>query len=211
MTPPRSRGTGLTAALLAVACLASAAAGQEPTLPGDLPAETIAALRTELARAREAGLPTRPLVLKALEGRSKGATDDQIVHAVEGLRERLVTAGEALGTGRREDVLVAAAGALYVGADTGTLRAMAHAADGDALAMALVVLGDLVRRGVPVEAAGTAVLSLAEAAASADVLREFRRSVDDDIRTGLAPTRATEVRLQGTLLKVRGRGPGGWD
>jgi hypothetical protein len=71
--------------------------------------------------------------------------------------------------------------------------------------MALVVIGDLIRRGVPVQTATHAVLTLGEAGVDARTFGDFRRHVDDDIRAGLAPERAAEVRLRGVL----GRGGGG--
>jgi hypothetical protein len=43
------------------------------------------------------------------------------------------------------------------------------------------------------------VLSLGEAGVDARTFGDFRRSVDDDIRAGLAPARAAEVRLRGVL------------
>jgi hypothetical protein len=81
----------------------------------------------------------------------------------------------------------------------GSRRTMAAGTRAEALDMALVVIGDLIRRGVPVETATHAVLSLGEAGVDARTFGDFRRSVDDDIRAGLAPARAAEVRLRGVL------------
>lgn len=175
-------------------------------LPKTLGDSTLSALRAEIGRAEAAGLPAHPLVLKALEGASKGATDQQIVAAVAALRVRLGAAAEALGGTRGEDVLVAGAGALYVGVELETLREIAEQGREDALGMALVVLGDLVQRGVPVEAASRTVISLGAAGIDAAALSDFRRQVDDDIRMGLAPGRATEIRLRGVLVRVGGGG-----
>ncbi|NIP79295.1 MAG: hypothetical protein GWM90_08820 [Gemmatimonadetes bacterium] len=169
--------------------------------------ERLDALLTELARADSAGLPTRPLAHKALEGKSKGAPDARILQAVVAMRERLVVAADVLGPDRPEDVLVAAAGALYVGMDPQALGTIGARTRGDALGMALVVVGDLVRRGVDIAAAGRAVLALGAAGATADALNEFRRRVDRDISTGLTPDRATEVRMRGILTRLGG--PGG--
>lgn len=200
------RGLGLLAIVAALVSGVGPSAAQELALPTDLDAKTAAALQTEIQDAADAALPTRPLLLKVLEGRSKGATDEQILGAVRSLRERLGTAAELLGRERGDDVLVAAAGALYAGADRDLLHAMAEKTHTDALGMALVVLGDLIRRGVPTGTAGDAILSLGAAGANARDLRDFRESINGDIREGLAPTRATEVRLRGALMKVGGVG-----
>jgi hypothetical protein len=146
-------------------------------------------------------------VLKALEGRSKGASDEQILHAVVGLRERLEVAAAVLGNRRGEDVLLAAAGALHAGVSHSALETMAARTREDALDMALVVIGDLIRRGVPVPTATHAVLSLGQAGVDARTFGEFRRRVDDDIRAGLTPARATEVRLRGVLTRGGGTTP----
>lgn len=192
--------------LCAVALVSAPAAAQQVTWPPGLRSDVLAALNGELRAAEAARLPPRPLVLKALEGRSKGASDDQILEAVIALRERLEVAAAIFGIERGEDVLVAAAGALHAGVSHSALETMAAGTREDALDMALVVVGDLIRRGVPVATAMHAVLSLGEAGVDARTFGEFRRSVDDDIRAGLAPARAAEVRLRGVL--ARG-GPGG--
>lgn len=183
------------------------AAGQAvDRLETEFSGETLAALRAELRTAGSRGLPSRPLVLKALEGRSKGAADPQIIGAVTALRDRLARAAAILGP-RDEDVLVAAAAALYVGVDESMLRELTVGTRQDALGMAFVVVGDLVRRGVPVPEASRAVISLGTAGAPAAALDEFRRQVNADIATGLAPARATEVRVRGVLMTID-PGPG---
>ncbi|MEJ2215257.1 MAG: hypothetical protein P8099_01455 [Gemmatimonadota bacterium] len=196
----------LRAALL-VGLLAGSAAGQTADrLETEFSGATLAALQAELRAAESAGLPSRPLVLKALEGRSKGASDARIVDAVAGLRLRLERAAAALGT-RDEDVLLAAAAALYVGVDDSMLQKLTASTRTDALGMAFVVVGDLVRRGVPVREASQAVTSLASAGARAESLDAFRRQVNADIATGLAPSRATEVRMRGLLMTLDRPGP----
>jgi hypothetical protein len=168
--------------------------------------ETLVALQAELQAAEDAGLPARPLVLKALEGRSKGAADGQILAAVAGLRARLGRATAILGA-RDEDVLVAASAALYVGVEEGTLRELTANTREGALGMAFVVVGDLIRRGVPAPDASQAVVSLAAAGARAETFDEFRRQVNADIATGLAPAQAAEVRTRGVLMNMGGPGP----
>jgi hypothetical protein len=202
----RVRRRWIAIALFAAWPVPAEAAAQHETWPPGLRSDVAAALNAELQRAEAAHLPGRSLVLKALEGRSKGASDDQILEAVVALRERLEVAAAVFGVDRGEDVLVAAAGALHAGVTRDALTTMATGTRADALDMALVVVGDLIRRGVPVATATRAVLSLGQAGVDARTFGEFRRSVDDDIRAGLAPARSAELRVRGVL--ARG-GPGG--
>jgi hypothetical protein len=192
--------------VLALLLLPDSAVAQRETWPAGLRGDVTAALQSELRRAESAGLPGRALILKALEGRSKGATDEQILKAVVALHERLAVAAEIFGTDHGEDVLLAAAAAMHAGVGRNALRTLSTTTRQDALDMALVVVGDLIRRGVPTETATQAVLSLGEAGVDALVLNEVRRSVDDDIRTGLTPAHATEVRLRGVLMRGGGSG-----
>jgi hypothetical protein len=207
-SPRRRRSIRLIAGAAAVAALVFStghATAQDVQLPSDLPQATALALQAELAAARDQGLPTQPLVLKALEGLSKGATHPQIIHAVRGLRQRLTLASTTLGSGS-QDVIEAAGAALYAGVSVTALADLGRSTRPDALGMALVVLGDLVRQGVPVRSAERAILSLGSAGADVRAFSDFRRSVDEDIRTGLAPGRAAELRLRGMLTRVRGTG-----
>lgn len=200
-------GSAAPIALLLAGLLVRPAVGQaDDRLDAEFSGETLAALQTELRAAEAAGLPSQPLVLKALEGRSKGAADPRIIGAVAALRDRLARATAILGP-RDEDVLVAAAAALYVGVDESMVRELSTSTRQGALGMAFVVVGDLVRRGVPVTDASRAVISLGAAGAPAETLDAFRRQVNADIATGLAPARATEVRMQGVLMTID-PGPG---
>lgn len=215
MTMGRSRparqapfaGLTLLTLLLLAGLTPDPAAGQAVEgLAAEFAGETLAALEAELRAAEEAGLPARPLVLKALEGRSKGAANGQILAAVSGLRARLGRSAAILGA-RDEAALVAASAALYVGVEESTLRELAANTREGALGMAFVVVGDLIRRGVPPPDASQAVVSLAAAGARAETFDEFRRQVNADIATGLAPAQAAEVRMRGVLMNMDGPGP----
>src|SRR6266508_4168186 len=72
--------------------------------------------------ARAGGLPTEPLVQKALEGSTMGASGDRIRAAVEALLGQLGRARDALGGRASEGELTAAAGALRAGLPAGSLR-----------------------------------------------------------------------------------------
>src|SRR5439155_685078 len=77
-------GVAAVATALAAAFVATAAAAQDPRLgrldPGTRPLVAVA-----IDSARAAGLPTEPLVQRALEGATKGAPGPLIVSAVQRL------------------------------------------------------------------------------------------------------------------------------
>src|SRR5437870_2517243 len=110
--------------------------------------------------ARAAGLPTEPLVQRALEGATKGAPGPLIVSAVQRLAADLGRAREALGPGTTPPELEAGAAALRAGAGPAVLTQLRRARR-QTIAVPLAVLTDLVASGVPVDSAAAAVLALA--------------------------------------------------
>lgn len=133
--------------------------------------------------ARE-GLPTRPLVEKALEGSAKHAPPDAIANAVRALAGALAGARSALGPAS-PDELNAGAVALRLGARPEDLTRLRAARSGGNLVVPLGVLSDLVARGVPVDTASKVVVALASN--GDDVYLAFRQRVDRDIDLGAAP------------------------
>ena len=149
------------------------------TVTGQVPA----AVQAIIDSATRAGLPSRPLVEKALEGSAKGASPEAIAGAVRALAGALGTARESLGSST-DDELNAGAVALRLGArpaDLARLRAVRR----QNLVVPLGVLSDLVARGVPVDTAAQVVVALASRAD--DEYLAFRRRVDRDIDLGAAP------------------------
>ena len=153
--------------------------------------------------ARQDGLPVEPLVQKALEGASKGAPNDVIVDAVRALHTRLRRASTALGDGASNSELVAAAGALYVGVPSGTLEDLAQSRSEESLSVSLVVLTDLIRRGVNRDTAADVVRSLVRARVDEDGMARFRKQVERDISSGASPGTAATSRARGMLLQRR--------
>jgi hypothetical protein len=165
---------------------------QDPRLER-LDPDTRAAVRAIVDSARGAGLPSEPLVQRALEGATKGAAGPRIVAAVRRLSFDLGTARGALGTNASTPELEAGAAALRAGA---TPELLTHLRDvrKPPLTMALSVLADLVASGVPPDSAAAAILVLAPKARDADLV-EFRRAVERDIALGAPPGAATSVRV----------------
>ena len=156
-----------------------------------------ATVRHLLDSARTAGLPTEPLIDKALEGASKSAPGSRISGAVRGLLEDLGRARGSLGSGATEPELVAGAAALRAGLPPEGLGALRRARREGAVTVPLATLADLVARGVPVQTAQEAVLKLAQRGERDEDFLELRREVERDITAGVPPAAAASVRASG--------------
>lgn len=179
------------AALLAL-CGGRSAAAQDARLERLDPAAR-AVVAGIIDAARAAGLPTEPLVDRALEGATKRAAGDVIAAAVRRLAGQLTRAREILGPAASPAELESGAAALRAGADSAVLAALRRTRPRQQLTVPLAVLADLVASGVPVDTAATVVLALASAAD--DDLVEFRRTVEHDIALGVLPGTAAAVRF----------------
>jgi len=186
--------TRLSAPALALAAvLAGTAAAQDSRLDRLAP-EARALVPPIIDSARAAGLPTEPLVNRALEGASKGAPAPIIAAAVRRLAGDLGRAREALGPDAGAADLAAAADALRAGASTAALRRVRDALGPRRLAVPLGVTADLTARGVPADSAATLVIGLARSAADAQLLA-LQREVERDIALGASPLAAASGRF----------------
>lgn len=186
----------LTALLVAVQV---AGAVQDPRLER-LDPETRALVVAVVDSARTVGLPSEPLIQRALEGATKGAAGPRIVAAVRRLATDLGSARTALGPRTSAPELEAGVAALRAGASPEVLTRLRDARR-PPLTMALAVLADLVTSGVPVDSASTVVLALAPNARDADLV-EFRRAVERDISLGAPPGAAASVRALNTGVRL---------
>ncbi|HEX5438399.1 MAG TPA: hypothetical protein VFW98_14690 [Gemmatimonadaceae bacterium] len=151
--------------------------GVDGRLASRVDSATRATLAPVLDSARATGLPTEPLVEKALEGASKRAPGARIVAAVRALRGDLETARAALGTGSSAQEIVAGAGALRAGVDASHLQQLRADRPGRSLAIPLTVLGELIARGVPVDTAATVIASLERDGAADEDFVALRQSM----------------------------------
>jgi hypothetical protein len=154
---------------------ARAAPAQDRRLADRLDASTAAAVQRVVDSAAREGLPTEPLVQKALEGSTLGAGGERIVAAVGVLHGQLGRAREALGGGVSEAELTAAAGALRAGLPPAALRRLQSLRSGRPLVVPIAVLTDLVAEGVPPDEATRSVLDLAREGRSDDEFMALRR------------------------------------
>jgi hypothetical protein len=164
--------------------LPGVAAAQDARLAERLDRETAASVQQVVDSARRAGLPTEPLVQKALEGRTLGASGDRIVAAVEALQGQLGRARDALGGSASEAELTAAAGALRAGLPPTALRRLQSLRSGRPLVVPIAVLTDLVAEGVPADQATRSVLDLARDGRPDDEFVALRRQVQIQRRGG---------------------------
>lgn len=147
---------------------------------------TANALRGLFDDAYEMGLPVRPLVNRALEGAARRIPSERILKVVREHAAALHQARRALGERTTDDELETAAIALRAGLDERALEATRSSRGSGPVVVPLVVLTDLVRRGVPRANAQEAVTTLA------------RQPKSDDLLLG----------LQATVAKNAQRGPG---
>ncbi len=172
-------------------------------LESRLPADARAPVRAIIDSARARDLPVEPLVQKALEGASRGADAARIVRAVSSLADRMTTARNALGRESSETELVAAAGALTLGVPDATLRDLRRSQPDRSVALPLVVLADIVQRGVPVDTASSVIMSLSHARMPEAEFHALRQAVMQDIGSGANPAAAAATRARGILLRVK--------
>jgi hypothetical protein len=185
--------------LIAVAVLLAAAPdvvhAQEARLVGRLPEAERMQVDRIIAGASQAGLPTEPLVDRALEGAAKRAPANLIVSAVTRLQDELRVARVAFGESASAAELTSGASALRAGATAEDLARLRKLRPAQPLTIAAAVLADLVAAGVPADTGIAAVLALAPAAPDAEFVA-FRRNVERDIALGASPAASIGVRLR---------------
>lgn len=208
-------GVMLALAMVLAGEVAAQAAGADRL--ARLDAGTRAAVMAAVDSARAKGLPTEPLIEKALEGAIKGAPGSRIGHAVRMLSMHLQTARWALGPEATEPELVAGAAVVRGGLAPSRLMEIRQVSKRERLGVPLAVLSDLMARGVPVDTAAKVIEAMVAANASDDDFDHLARQVGQDLRLGAEGGSATWVRGRGwmggrgtaTPGRGGGLGPGG--
>jgi len=202
MTQMRGARAGARVALVlsaAIAAMSARAGAQDTRLVAQLDPATQQRVSAVIERARAASLPVEPLVDKALEGARKHAPNGRIVEAVTSLAARLDSSRVALGMASTDAELVAAAAALQAGVGTRVLGQLRQERVGRSLAIPLVVLGDLVTRGVPRDTASALILLVAHEGLGDETLLAIQRDVQRDVRDGAHPATAAAIRARGAV------------
>ena len=120
-------------ALVLALLMPASASTQQPNTPAyqraraTLPPDQAAAFDEILTRARARGLPTSPLIDKALEGAAKGAAPYRVIEVVRQRADQLGRARDIIGA-RSSNEVVTVALALDRGVDQGVARRVAAGA-----------------------------------------------------------------------------------
>ena len=199
--------------LLLIACAVSVLAplaghAQELRLDGRVDATTAAAVSTLVDSARALQLPTEPLVLKALEGASKGASSAAIVAATRNLLHALAAARSALEV-TNPSALQLGAVALASGATPQQLAQLGAHNTQPALESALAGVVYLLSRGVNADESARIVASMLAAGLSAGQFTSLQRLVDQDLRSGATASDAAQVRARALIRYGARLGPRG--
>jgi hypothetical protein len=161
---------------------------------------TVIALYALLDSAAQRGLPTAPLINRALEGAARKVSGSKIVAVVRAYAVALETARERLGPGTTMDELNAGASALRAGIDGDMLEAVRATRSPGGAVTPLMVLTDIVQRGVPAVTARDAVVSIARLPRSDDALQGLRSTVaKNSIRGPGMAVDALQRYLRGTV------------
>ena len=193
------RLVSMLACACALATIAPALHAQDARLDARLDARTREAVEVIIDSARSDGIPSEPLVQKALEGASKHADGARILTAVRMLARELGDARSALGPSSSDAEVIAGASALHAGIAPAALAKMRASRAHGSLTVALAVLSDLVARGVPGDTATTVISALTVAGAQDAELLQFQQGVERDIAKGATPAAALGVRAQGAF------------
>lgn len=143
--------------LLVSAAIAPQLGAQDVPADLRLDAATRDSVRVILAEARSSGLATDPLLRKLREGAARGVSGTRIVGVVRAYLVALDGARSALGDGSSDEEIDAGAAALRAGASVAALRRVREVRDRGRATVALVVLTDLLSRGISVERATSAL------------------------------------------------------
>jgi hypothetical protein len=183
----------------------AATAAQEPDPLSRLDPTSRYTIEVMMDSAARIGLPPEALLSKTLEGIRKGAPGARVVQVVRRYFGLLRDARTALGPDATVDELTAAAGALLAGVDQPSLVKLRSSRKNRSILTPLVVLADLVSRGVPPTDASSAIARwLQNGAADSDFMGLWK-GVEQDIISGAPPAAALDRRAR----EVPGRVPPG--
>jgi hypothetical protein len=191
--------------ILALPVASPATAAQEPDALSRLDPTSRYAIEVMMDSAGRIGLPPEALLSKTLEGIRKGVPGARVVQVVRRYFGLLRDARTALGPEATLDELTAAAGALLAGVDQPSLAKLRSTRKNRSILTPLVVLADLVSRGVPSTDASSAILRWLQNGAGDSDFMGLWKGVEQDIISGAPPAAALDRRAR----EVPGRAPPG--
>ena len=200
MTGHRLRRGIATLVTLAAIAPALSAQGNDPLTKLDSASRRVVQALVDSAKAE--GLPDQPLVSKAQEGVSKHAAGALIARVVRTVFLSLREARAVLGERANRDELTAGAAALQAGIPATAIIDLRQAGHGKSITVPLVVMADLVSRGVPRDTASRAILQLWMQGAGEADLMGLSQSVGQDILSGAAPADALLSRARKVPIRL---------
>ncbi len=181
------------ASLLAVPAVLLAQDGKLDRVRAVYPTDAAERIAELVEAARGEGVPADPILDKALEGAAKRVPPDRVLAALSALHDRLRTASELIGPARPDaSAVVATSDALRRGVPPETIRRLATDRPDD-LTVPMVVLGDLVDAGVPVDQAYVVLQDVLARGAAGDQLLAVPAAVRRLIREGRLPDQAVDA------------------
>jgi len=195
VSPSVARRLALVGLLLA-ATPARPAVAQEANPLSKLDPESRFQIELILDSARTLGIPTRPLLSKTYLGISRGARPCDIVKVVRNFFNASKDVYPALGSSLSEDEFSAAATAIYSGVPASAVAKFRSDRAGKPLLRALVVLGDLITRGVPRDEASSTMVRLWQDGAGDSDFYGLWKGVEQDILSGQNPGTALQQRAR---------------
>ncbi len=172
------------------------AAAQEPDPLSRLDPTSRYAIEVMMDSAGRVGLPPEALLSKTLEGIRKGHPSARVVQVVRRYFGLLRDARTALGSEATLDELTAAAGALLAGVDQQSLIKLRSSRKNRSILTPLVVLADLVSRGVPSTDASSAIIRWVQNGAADSDFMGLWKGVEQDIISGAPPAAALDRRAR---------------
>lgn len=169
----------------------------DPRLDARLDPRTRAAVVALIDSARASGIPTDPLILRALEGASKRADGRVIITAVRNYMKDLSTARSALGPASSDAEILAGASALRAGISVRELEKVRAVRAGVRVATAVGVMGDLVSHGVASDTASALIADLVRLGVGDDQLVALQREIVLSVAGGTPAGTAAVLHGQG--------------
>jgi hypothetical protein len=165
--------------------------------------------------ARRDGLPTEPLIDKALEGVSKRldprarVTDAMIVASVRRFAGELRLAKAALGPSSTPAEVKAAAVAIRNGVDIKQLERLRAVRAGQNTASALDIMSYIINKGVQADTASRVIVNVVLAGATDQQLQALQNDIERDIAGGTPAASAMSARGQTLATVIAGQTGGG--
>jgi hypothetical protein len=199
--------------LVLLAAFAGSAGAQQSSVDDRLTGRLDVSTRDQVVALvdslKSEGLPTEPIIDRALEGASKRADGARIVAVVRGFAGHLRVARAVLGPGSQPREIVAGANALKAGIKVEELQRVRAARDGIRYAVAFDVLTGLKNRSVPNDTAVRVIASLVKLAASDQQYVTLLDEIERAIAAGTPPAVAASaqgITIERAVLAEAGSG-----